>query len=316
MNNSEQIKWKDLVQLAGSLCMGTTAFLGLNYWLGDSVLAVSLSIGIVVFAATYGLVAILVKVKKAVDNRDRAKIVEGVTLFGYIVVALLAGIFTLHYLTVELEKKTGIKLAAENSLKEIGLISDAYKTQVEGWTANFKIRLTNAVRENNSAILANRGLTGASDANAINDAVKDYLANAIERIATTNKKYEDIEAEANTFKNKGLAAVEDWSYFSIMNTLMHIDDKKQAYIDDLLALSKQIPSELNDMEFVPPHTETMRDKLPELEEIDFPNAAYGLSIVVFIITNLMTLFPYIFGSREGMHLGKGKLEGGFTFKNT
>jgi hypothetical protein len=36
--------------------------------------------------------------------------------------------------------------------------------------------------------------------------------------------------------------------------------------------------------------------------------------VVFVIINLMALFPYLFSSREGMKLGKGKLKGGFTFE--
>jgi hypothetical protein len=314
MKNSEQIKVKDLIQLAGSLCMGTTSFLGLNYWLGDSILAVSLLIGIVVFAVTYGLVAILVKAKKAEMDKDRAKIVEITALAGYIIVAVVAGIFTLHYLTIEMDRKTGIKTVAENSIEEIERISNAYKTQVEDWRSRFKTMLENAVKGNVKSTLNKYGLTNTSDTNSIKAAVKDYLTDKINMTETTKKEYAKIEADANTVKNKGLSAVREWSYFSIMNTLTHIDESKQAYINDLQELSKQIPDKLKDMTFNPPLTTTMQDKLVELEEIDFENAAYGLWIVVFAITNLMTLFPYLFGNREGMKLGKGKLKGGFTFE--
>jgi hypothetical protein len=300
MKNSGQISVKDLIQLTGSLCMGTTSFLGLNYWLGDNILAISLFIGIVIFAVSYGLVYVLVKTKTANINRNSTKIVERVSLAGYIIVAVVAGIFTLHYLSVEMYRKTGIKVIAENSIKDIDLISQTYKTQVTTWMDAFTTRLANAVRENDNSILKKYGLSNRSDESNITTAVKDFLTDRINEIETTNKKYTAIEAYASAFKTKGLSVVGEWSYFSIMNTLTHIDNVKQSYIDELLALSKQIPAELNDMTFNPPQIITMHDKLNELENIDFGNGAYGLWLVVFLITNFMTLFPYLFVERKGL----------------
>jgi hypothetical protein len=293
--------------------MGATSFLGLNYWLGDKVLAVSLSIGIVVFASVYGLVYILVKVKKAETNKDRFRIAEIAALSGYAVIAIVAGIFTLHYLTVESAKKTEIKTVAENSIKEIEIISTVYRKQVEGWTDNFRSRLKNAVRGNNSAMLKKYGLSTTSDDHNIEEAVNDNLTVKIKKTETSHKEYAKIEAEANSFKDKGLAAVNAWSYFSIMNTLTNIDRIKESYINDLLALSTQIPDEVKDMTFNPPAAETMRNRLTELEEIDFAGGAYGLWAAVFLITNLATLFPYLFGNRGRIKFGDEKLRGGFIF---
>ncbi|MDR0386221.1 MAG: hypothetical protein LBH60_09105 [Prevotellaceae bacterium] len=301
MKNSDSIGVKDLIQLAGLLCMGATSFLGLNYWLSDSILAISLSIGVVICAATYGLVYILVKAKKSEVDKDRAKVAEFIALAGYVIVAVVAGIFTLHYLTVEIDKKDGIKTAATESFEEIGDISKAFQNQETRWIDNFEKHLKNAVRENKNIY----GMTSASNDENIQAAIKDNLTSKIDKTGIENK--------AMTFKNKGLSAVSEWSYFSIMNTLTHIDENKQSYINDLQALSKQIPKELEDMQFNPPVTKTMQSKLSELEEIDFENGVYGLWAVVFLITNFMTLFPYLFGDRGGMKLGKEKLSGGFSF---
>jgi hypothetical protein len=309
MKSSESIDVKDLIQLVGSLSMGATSFFGLNYWLGDSIFAISLSIGVVIFAAVFGLVYIMVKAKKAVENIDRAKIVEYVTLGGYAIVAVVAAVFTLHYLTIEMNKKAEIKIVAEKNISEIDLISTAYKEQVKKWEDNFRVRLRNEAEMG----ISKRGLAKECSEEDIQTAVGDYLTNSINQIEGVNKSYNAIETKANVFKNDALAAVGTWSYFSIMSTLAQIDKTKEEYINDLVALSKQVPEELKDMTFEPPVTVTVSSKLSELETIDFDNGAYGLWVAVVLLSNFMALFPYLFGTRENMKLGRGKLEGGFVF---
>jgi hypothetical protein len=298
--NSDSIKKDDLIQLAGSLCMGVTSFLGLNYWLGDNVLAVSLSAGILVLAAVYGLVHMLVKAKKADENKDRARKVEIATLIGYAIVAILAGIFMLHYLTVEMKKKTEIKDAAITSINQINIISTGYEEQVNKWSAIFREKLKIAVDKPNDSIYK-KYLSKYTyiDNDIIDTIVKDNLTDKIKEIDLTQRKYAIIEADATNFMKRALSAVGAWNYFSIMNTLTQIDKVKKSYIDDLTALSKQIHEETKDT-FTPPVIINMSDKLSELEEIDFANGIYGLWIVVFAIINLMTLYPYLFEKRKGL----------------
>jgi hypothetical protein len=294
---SESIEVRDLIQLAGSLIMGTTLFLGLNYWLGDRIIAVSISAGIVVCALVYGLVYLLVKAKKAVSDRNRAKTAEILALSAYVLVAIVSGIFTLHYLTVEMNKKGEIKIVAENSLKEIRTVADAFKMQEKRWSDNLVTRLKNAARENDAVILKKYNLTRES---TDDDIIKTVGLILPDKIKTLNGKLRTtIDAEALSFMDKGLTAVKQWSYFSIMNTMTHIDETKKSYLDDLVELSKQIPDEIKDMTFTPPVTVTVSDKLSELETIDFANGVYGLWFIVLIITNVMALFPYLFSEREG-----------------
>ena len=318
MEEKNLIGIKDMVQLGGIILMGLTVFLGLNYSYGP---VYAVPTALVIIIAAYGAVYILVKLKKSETNQAQKQTIELLLLiFGYGAIVLISGLFILHFLTVETKLKSEIKRIATNSIEEFDVISNDYNTFVNRSLESLEIKIDAAYKDKksntNSKLWEEMNLSGD---------VKDLnLTKLIETEQNSLKvkieePFEDIHDDAIQFQKQTKAAVDKWDYFSIVEKLKIIDEKKNEFIIRLTTLSNKQTHD-KDIIFSPDARTTVQEKVEQLENwyVFSTNTAWGISIIAILIINGLILFPYLFSKRSGRRGPSGRdgsKDAGFTWSS-
>jgi len=237
---NNKIGVKDLIMLAGIILLGLASFMGLNYVYGKIIAIVG---ALIIIGAAGGLVYVLCKLKKAETNPERNKIIELIILIiGYGTGAVVSGLFMMHCLTVEMNKKPQIQPSAQESIKEFELINVEYDKYVASVEASLRTKIATAYAEKRSS------RTGVSrlwdDLNLGGGTSKDEedatIATRTELLNDLLKGDAYLDAQdAMDFKGNAEETVNKWDRMEITETLTMIDGEKQKYLDALTELSKK-----------------------------------------------------------------------------
>jgi hypothetical protein len=314
MGNSKDSKnsigVKDILQLVGLIGIGASSFLGLNFMLEGPEFAAVCALAII--AVLYGLVYVLTKLKKEKENPQKAKSTEIlVFILGYCTIAVVSGVFLVHFTTVNITKKNDIKNLALNSINDITQMFDDFKTYTEKYKKIYKDRCDEALSraENKYYMKADSLGCPGTNTEAIKKCLEDLKAVFPKKLAEDGK-FTEKEVDADKYVSDIKTVVNNWDSFELIKELKNLNSKKAKYLNDLDTLS--VNAKIKGFDLPAFNTQFSfkhdADILPLLKEIHLEDANWTLVIVAFLILHFLTLLPWISERVHRIDIGDNKIK--------
>jgi len=300
MKQNDTIRIKDIIQAFGLLLLGLACFLSFMF-INKGSMELSIPMTLVLLAALFGTVFLLVRLKSTKKDQSQMKMWEYIVLLVIYIGFLGLGslyVFT-HFMNLEFVQRQEVVDQSNVYLEKMEDVLNEYDSHIDIVSQEYE-------REMDSAVKKTKDLIAFKNKYEIDDLKANNKEQYIEAFEDgLYDEFESVKDKAMKYINAAKSNItERWNPLKVPSTYYDLPIQLESIKDELVKLSTISKRGAEDPFKYDLENLTIKDlSNPKLY---FGETNWLLTLLLFLILQIMILWPYLFASRSSKMKISGK----------